>query len=152
MALDIIEQAQLQKEVVEALQQQINYLLNEANRLKSHIEDAVNVFSCQPSETPSNTVRPTNLSTFIGGLEKFSITKDVDIFIDRFQNYCLGASVPQNKQSRLLMNCLDDIDYRIVKADLFVHQQTVLMKFYNIYQSDLDQLMQLVNVVFHSDS
>ena len=124
MALDIIiEQARLQREVVEALLQQVNYWQNEANRLKSHIEEAVNVFSSITNETLSSTVRSTNSSTFIGRLEKFLITKDVDIFVDRFQNYCIGTSVPENKQSCLLMNSLDDIEYHIVKAELSVHQR-----------------------------
>ena len=50
--------------------------------------------------------------------------KDVDTFVDRFQNYCIGASVPDDKQISLLMNCLDDTVYRIMKAELTTQQKS----------------------------
>ena len=55
MTLDsILEQARLQREVVESLQEQVSYLQTEANRLKSHIEDAVNVSSLPLSPSLNN--------------------------------------------------------------------------------------------------
>ena len=57
-------------------------------------------------------------------LKNYKTGEDVEIFLERFTNFCTGTSVPPSRQASVLLNALEDTTFRVVSKELNESEKT----------------------------
>ena len=85
------------------------------------------VATSAPTVPIYNDESPAYASANIAGgmkLKNYKTGEDVEIFLDKFTNFCTGTSVPPNRQASVLLNAFDDTTFRVVSEELNESEKT----------------------------